>query len=66
MFTLQQELPKKFHENLKLSDLPIRPNFLTMISISLFCCCEKVFTCMNTWMIGEKSIKHHCDIFTVT
>ena len=34
-------------------------NFLTMISISLFYCCEKVFTRMNTWMIGKNSMKHH-------
>ena len=25
-----------------------------MITISLFSCCEKVFTLMNVWMIGKK------------
>ena len=34
-------------------------DFLTMISISLFSCCEQVRTRMNTWMIGKKSMKHH-------
>ena len=29
-------------------------NVLIMKSISLFCCRKKVFTHMNTWMIGKK------------
>ena len=33
-------------------------NFLTMITISLFYCCEKVFILMNIWMIGKSSVKH--------
>ena len=30
-----------------------------MISIGLFCCCEKVFTHINTWFIGKNSMKYH-------
>ena len=30
-----------------------------MKSISLFYCCEKIFTHMNTWMIGKSSMKHY-------
>ena len=41
-------------------DLLTRANFLTMISISLFYCCEKVFTHMNIWMIEKISMKHQC------
>ena len=29
-------------------DLPIHTNFLSIISITLLCCCEKMFTHMNT------------------
>ena len=39
-------IKNKFDENLKKRFL-IHTNFLTMISISLFCCWEKVFTLMN-------------------
>ena len=39
--------------------LLIQTNFLTIISINLFYCCNKVFTCMNTWMIGKNTIKPH-------
>ena len=35
-----------------------------MITISLFYCCEKVFTLMNIWMIGKNSMKKK--IFIVT
>ena len=34
-------------------------NFLAMITISLFYCCEKVFILTNIWMIGKKSMKHY-------
>ena len=30
-----------------------------MITIGLFYCCEKAFTLMNIWLIGENSIKLH-------
>ena len=30
-----------------------------MILVSLFCCCEKVFTHMNKWMIEKNSMKHY-------
>ena len=46
----------------------IHTNFLTMISISLFYCCEKVFTHMNIWMIEKNSMKPYYlkkKIFTV-
>ena len=33
-------------------------NFLTMISISLFYCCEKVFIHMNIWMTEKNSMEH--------
>ena len=36
----------------------IHTNFLTMVSVSLFHCCEKVFTRMNICMIGKSSVKH--------
>ena len=58
----------KFDTNLE-SDFLIYTNFLTMISKSLFCCCEKMFTYINAWMIGTNSMKHHYQrkkIFTVT
>ena len=42
-----KDYQKKFHENLK-KKLLIHTNFLTMISKSLFYCCGKVFTHMNT------------------
>ena len=32
---------------------------LATILINLFYCYKKVFTYMNTWMIGKKSMKHH-------
>ena len=35
-------------------NLLIQRSFLTMISISLFCCCQKVFNPTNTWMIAKK------------
>ena len=35
----------------------IYTNFLTLKSTSLFCGCKKVFTLMNTWMIGKNSMK---------
>ena len=59
---------KKFDEKSKERFL-IHTNFLTMMSISLFFCCEKLFTHMNTWMIGKNSMKHHYlkkKIFMVT
>ena len=37
----------------------IHTSFLTMISISLFCCCENLFTHMNTWIIGKTLMKHY-------
>ena len=39
--------------------LLMHTNFLTMISVSLFYCHEKLFTHMNTWMIGKNLMKHH-------
>ena len=38
-------------------DFLIHTNFLTMITITLFFCCEKVFILKNTWMIGKNSMK---------
>ena len=35
----------------------IHTNFLTLISISLSYCSEKVFTLMNIWMTGKNSMK---------
>ena len=46
-----------FHEKLK-GQFFNTFNFLTMITISLFYCCEKVFILMNIWMIGKSSVKH--------
>ena len=34
-------------------------NYLTLIFINLFWCCEKVFINTNTWMIRKNSMKHH-------
>ena len=36
-------------------DLLIHTDFLIMKSLSLFCCCEKVFTRKDIWMIGKNS-----------
>ena len=50
-------------------DLLMKIHFLAMISINLFCCCEKVLTQMIAWMIGKNLLKHHYlknEIFTVT
>ena len=44
-------------------------DFLTMIQIGLFYCCEKVFVNMNTWIVGKDLIKNHYHrnkIFIVT
>ena len=49
---------KNLDENLKYFFL-IQTNFQTMISISLFYHCEKVFTNMNIWMIGKNLLKLH-------
>ena len=68
MFTLEEQLQKKIDENLR-TDLQIHTSSLTMISVSLVCCCEKIFTHMNTWVIGKKLIKHCYNkkkIFSVT
>ena len=35
----------------------IQIHFLTMISISLFYCCQKMFIHMNTWMIWKNLMK---------
>ena len=46
----------------------IDTDFVTMISISLFYYCKKVFTHVNTGMIGKNLMKHHYQtetIFTV-
>ena len=51
---------KKIDEQLKKnSNFLMHTHFLTMISISVFYCCKKVFTHMNTWMIGKNSMKHN-------
>ena len=42
---------------------------LTMIAISLFYYCRKVFIVMNIWIVGKNSIKYRyleMKIFTVT
>ena len=41
---------KKFDKKLKKKDLLIDVNFVTMITVSLFCCCGKMFTHMNVLM----------------
>ena len=46
---------QKFNEKLKKNGFLIHKNFLTMITISLSCYCEKVFILMNIWMIGKNS-----------
>ena len=43
---------KKSLMKTKRNDFLIHTNFLTMISISLFCC-EKLFTHTNIWIIGK-------------
>ena len=45
----------KFHKNVREVFFNTY-NFLTMITISLFYCCEKVFILMNIWMIGKNLI----------
>ena len=37
-----------------MKDFLIHTNFLTTTTISLFYCCDKVFTPINIWMIGKK------------
>ena len=43
----------------KTRDLLICADFQTIIKIHLFYYCEKVFTYMNTWRIGENLMKHY-------
>ena len=42
------------------NDLLIHTNFLTLITISLFYCGEKVFIFTNIWMIGKNFMNYHC------
>ena len=61
---------KKFDENFFFfkKKFLIHTNFLTMVSISLFYCCEKVFAHTNIWIIEINSMKFHYlenNIFTV-
>ena len=37
-------------------DFLTHSNFLTMMTICLFYCCEKVFILMDIWMIGKNPI----------
>ena len=37
------------------NDFLIHTNFLTMIAIGLFCCCEIVLMLMNMWVIRKNS-----------
>ena len=56
----------KFDEKLKER---IHTNFLTMITISLFYCYERIFILMNVWMTRKNSMKlYHLKkkIFIVT
>ena len=56
-----------FDEKLKKYFL-IHTNFLVMITISLFYCCEQMCNHMNVRIIAKNSIKH-CDlkkVFRVT
>ena len=48
---------KTFDESLKKRFLTILSTFKTIISISLFCCCEQLFIPMNIWMIEKKKKK---------
>lgn len=38
----------------------IYAHFLTMISISSFCCCIKIFILMNVWITGTNWTKPYC------
>ena len=53
-FCRNKNYQKRFYENLK-KEFVIHINFLSMISINLFYCCEKVFTHTNIWMVGKNS-----------
>ena len=58
---------QKFDEKLK--ERLLHTNFRTMITISLFYYCDKLFILMNILMIRKNSMKHHYrekKIFTVT
>ena len=61
-----QNLKKYMHNTYRY--ILIHKNFLTLISISLFDSCQKVFTVMNISMIGKNLMKHYLknSIFTVT
>ena len=48
----------KFDEKLQERFL-IHTNFLPMITISLYYCCEKAFILVNIWMVEKSSVKHH-------
>ena len=50
------------------NDFLIHTNFLTLIKISLFCYCKKVFIFKNIWMTWKNSVKHYYlkkKVFTV-
>ena len=55
--------------NTKTSDLLTNTHFLTIIPISFFACCEKLFSHMDIWIIDKNLMKYHYHrkkIFTVT
>ena len=55
--------------NTETSNLLKNTHFLTIIPISFFTCCEKLFSHMNIWIIDKNSMKYHYHrkkIFTVT
>ena len=63
----KKSLIKTLRNNLK--NFLIHTNFLNMISINLFYCCEKVFTHIIIWMKEKNTMKLHYlkkKVFTVT
>ena len=53
VFLNTQKNYKKCFMKTRKNDVLIHKSILTMISISSFYCCEKLFTLMKIWMIGK-------------
>lgn len=59
MFNAAIKITAKVLMKTERRNFPLYTHFLTLIPISLFYCCEKMFIHINTWMIEENPLKHN-------
>ena len=59
MFNAAIKITTKVLMKTERRNFPLSTHFLTVIPISLFYCCEKVFIHINTLMIEENPLKHN-------